>query len=551
MNKRDALRLIVGGAAGWSRGAGALKAQPGAYQIATNWDGRFGIPGPREVADLTGIAAGFRVIKILKHADTNVAIATDGTTTRVYRKETTWVSKVDQLDGGASSEDAITGAATDAISFKNVLAIARGSGVAFVYTTATTATGRTWDFTTSTKTAGNAERANYFLEQSNGLLISRVIYATNPNEVYYTEDLTNTDATGVNPSYIGDTASTQNSFTSIAEEPGTGRVLFGMRHALYTLHQEPGYDGIWERLTENFPDPVTDAGGQSDRNNFEAPALVAGALYYPVAGYDILAWRAGAPYDRFMAPRWVCDNKLPRLDLPINALTGAGGYLIAFLGSKNTGTLKDVTYFPGGSSHLATTFTTASEMWVGVPTGGQMVWHGVLLECANPLRGAFFDEDDSYLTLFSGDSESADLQTTRLLFTADNPLNRLTSSAVVLNAGTWKVELGPIDFDDEWTSKRADHIRVMALGLASTAPSIEVEYKVTPDYDSTAFESGYITWTDEEAAMLGGEFPDPTEFRKMHLRFVGVGTGNTYAILQAAELRATWAAEQDAAARRR
>ena len=551
MNRRDFLRFMIGGAAGWALGAGALKARPGAYQIASNWDGRGGIPGPREVADLTGIASGFRVIKILKHADTNVAIATNGTTTRVYRKETTWVSKVDQLDGGGSSEDAITGVATDAISFKNVLAIALGGSAAYVYTSATTATGRTWDFTTSTKTAGNAERANYFLEQSNGLLTPRVMYCVNPNESYYTEDLTNTDGAGVNPSYIGDSASTQNYFTSIAEEPGTGRVLFGMRHALYTLHQEPGYDGIWERLTENFPDAISDAGGQSDRLNFENPALVGGTLYYPVQGYDILAWRPGGAYDRFMSPRWTNDCKLPRMDLPINALVSAGGYLIAFLGSKNTASLKDVTYFPGGSAHLAATFTTASEMWVGVPTSGQMVWHGVLLECTNPLRYAFYDEDDSYITLCSGDSESADLQTTRCLFTVDNPLNRLTSSAVVLNAGTWQVEPGAIDFDDDWMHKRAEHLRVQALGLNSSAPSIEVEYKATPDYDTTAFSSEFAIFTDEETAMLGAEFPDETLFRKLHLRFRGVGTGNTYAVLQAAEVRATWASEMDQAARRR
>jgi hypothetical protein len=551
MNKQQALRAIIGGADGFVLGAGALKARPGAYQLATNWDGRFGIPGPREVADLTGIAATFRVIKILKHADTNVAITTDGTSTRVYRKETTWVAKVKNIDGGGDSVDAITGAATDAISFKNVLAIARGSGAAYVYTSATTTSGaNTWEFTTSTKTAGNAERANYFLEQSNGLLTPRVSYCTNPNEVYYTEDLTNTDATGVNPSYIGDTSTTQTYFTSIAEEPATGRVLYGMRHALYTLHTEPGFEGVVERLTEQFPDPISDAGGQSDRLNFEAPALVGGTLYYPVEGRDILAWQGGQ-YDRYMAPRWVNDCKLPRFDLPINALCSAGGYLIAFLGSKNTATLKTVTYFSGGNAHLAGQFTTASEMWVGVPAGGRMVWHGILLECTNPLRGAFYDEDDGYLTLFSGDSESADVQTTRCLFPLDNPINRLTSSNVVLNAGTWKLEPGGVDFGDEWQSKRAEHIRVMALGLATTAPTIEVEYKVTPDYDTTAFETAFAVFDDEAGALLGAAFPDETIGQTVHLRFVGGGTGNAYAVLRAAELRATWASELDEQARRR
>ena len=128
MNRPRALApWVVVGVGGWPLGAGALKARPGAYQIASNWDGRFGCPGPREVADLTGIASGYRVVKMLKHADTDVVIATNGTSTRVYRKETTWVTKVDQLDGGAQNQD-LTGVATDAVSFKNVLAIAFGEG---------------------------------------------------------------------------------------------------------------------------------------------------------------------------------------------------------------------------------------------------------------------------------------------------------------------------------------------------------------------------------------------------------------------------------------
>ena len=344
------LRYIVPGP-GFPLGAGALSARPGAYQIAEDWDGRFGIPGPREVADLTGIAAGYRVVKILKSVDINIAVTTNGTDTKVYRKETTWVVRA----------TISTRVATDAVAFKGVLAVALGSSNPYQFATDSGAGALT--FAASTKTSNNASKANYFLVQSNGLLTPRVIYCTNPNEVYYTEDLTDSDAAGVNASYIGDNASAQNAFSSIAEEPGTGRVLFGMRHALYTLHSEPGYEGVWERLTENFPDPIADAGGQSDRLNFEAPVLVNGVLYYPVVGYDILAWYgASTPYDRFIAPRWVNDCKLPRMDLPVNCLASAGGYLLAFLGSKNTATLKDVTYFPGGSAHLAATFTVNSEM---------------------------------------------------------------------------------------------------------------------------------------------------------------------------------------------
>lgn len=539
MNRRDALRVIIGGAASFLGGAGAQTYRPGFYQIATNWDGRYGIPGPREVVDLTGIAAGFRVYQMLKHADTNVAITSDGTDTKVYRLETTWVEKA-TITARVPTGDGC------AVSFKAVLAIAFGSANAYQFTTGTGA--GAWTFTASTKTSGTSARANYFLAQTNGLLVPRVVYVRNPNEVYYTEDLSNGDATGVNPTYIGDNSADQQAFRSIAEEPRTGRVLYGMRHALFTLDA----DGVAEKLTEDFADPILDAGGQSDRLNFEGPVLVAGRLYYPVEGYDILEWDGSGTYNRYMAPRWLNRN-LPRLSLPINALASAGGYLIAFLGSKNTGTLKAVTYAPGGSAHLANSFTTASEMWVGAYVEGRFVWHGILLLCTDPLRYAWFDEDTAYLYLASGDSEAADAQMRRCLFYTDNPDTRPTSGTITLATGTWQLEVGAIDFGDEWALKRAEHIRLNTLGLASATPSLEPEYKISDDNITTAFESGFAPFTSNEIARLGERFPDGSVFHKLHLRFVGVGNAasNLYAKLLGAEVRATSAVEQEQEALRR
>ncbi len=530
----------------WSRGAGALKATPGAYQIASNWDGRYGIPGPREVADLTGIASGYRVYQMLRHADVLFAITSNLTDTKVYRKESgAWALK-------ATISTRIPSGPQCAISFNSVLAIGFTAGNAYQYST--DVAGGAYTFTASTKTAGNSEQATCFLGQTNGVPVPRVTYALSPNEVYYTTDLTNTDGTGVNPTYISDYPAAQNYFTSIAEEPATGRVIFGMKHALYTVHYEQGYQGIVERLTEDFPEPVADAGGQSDRLNFEDPRLVGGVLYYPL-GYDILAWYgSGTPYDRYMAPRWTCDNKLPRMDLPVNCLASGGGgaFLIAFLGSKNSATLKDVANFPGGNAHLAATFTVNSDMWIGVPQSGKMIWHGVALEVSNPLRGAWYDEDDHYLYMASGDSESADLQMTRCLFTADNPMNRLTSSNVILNNGTWKLEPGPIDFGSDWNEYRARAIRCRTLGLNSTTPSLEIEYKLTPDYDTTAFETNFVTWIVNEDAIVGAEFPEGTSvFRRLHLRFVGIGNGATYALLLKALLTAEMAQDMMQLPRRR
>ncbi len=537
MNRQNALRLTFPGPA--PLGAGALKARPGAYQIAEDWNGVYGIPGPREVADLTGIAANFRVYQMLKHADVLFAVTSDGTDTKVYRKETgAWAEK-------ATITGRVPFGPQSAVSFKDVLAIGFVSG-AYYYST--NIAGGTYTFVASTKTSNHAAQAWHFCVQSNGLLTSRVAYMV-LNEFYVTEDLTNTDGVGINATYIGDTSSTQNYATSICEEPGSPRLLIGMRHALYTIHQEPSYDGIFEKLTEDFPDPPPDAGGQSDRYNFENPQLVAGMVVYPIVGYDCLLWRgAGQPYDRYFAPRWVSDCKLPRADLPINTMVSVAGgaFLLLFMGSKNTSTLKDITYWPGGNAHIAAQFTTNSEMWIGQPTDNGMVWHGVALRVSNPLRYAFWDEDDAFLYMASGDAETVNLQMTRCTFPVDNPLNH----PATLNNGGWKVEYGALDFGDEWTTKRWEHFSTRTLGLASTVPSLTVEYKVTPEDDTAAFQS-FTTFTDGPRGRMGEEFPQEVAGETLHIRLSGTGTGNTYTELLSWEIRAQLAPDQDQAPRRR
>lgn len=532
---------------GFAKGAGFEFHKPGGYLVGSNFDGSYGygMPGPREVADLTGIAANFRVVKILLHADTQVAITTDGTTTRVYRQETTWVTKVDQLDGGAQSED-LTGVATDAVSFKGVLAIALASAVglgksanSYVFTTATTATGQTWDFTTSTKTGdGNgAATATFFLVQMNGLVAGRVVYVTNPNKVYFTEDLTNTDATGSTASTIGDTQTAQNWFTSLSEDD-QGSVLMGMRHALFSLAS----DGTVQKLSADFPDPVADAGGQSDRGNFEAYAIVDGRHYYSL-GYEIGEYYHGQ-WNLYMAPKVQCPT-VPRAHLPINALVAVNGWLYAALGSKSTSTLKGVAHAAYGTASLANVFTTASELWkaryIEDPTTGQTrwVWHGVLLECTNPLRYMWYDENTNYLYLSSGDAESANVQMTRALIMPDNPLYHLSSSAIVLATGTWQVEMGLIDYGNPALVKEARLISAHTHGLASTTPSLEIEYTAASTYDNTAFNSAFVTYTTNATAETGTAFTAGTTFRTLGLRFKGVGDSgnNLYAILRDAVLK--------------
>ncbi len=515
-------------------GCGLMDARPGGYQLASNFDGRYGIPGPREVADLTGIAANFRVYQILKHADTNVAITSDGTDTKVYRVETTWVLK-------ATISTRVPTGPQCAVSFKGILAIGFTGGNPYQYTPDVGA--GAWTFTASTKTAGNAEQATCFLKQTTGVPAPKVVYALSPNEIYYTFDLTNTDGVGTNPTYIDDTSSTQNYVTSIAEEPGTGRILVGMRHALYTILQEPPNEGVVIKLTEDFPDGILDATGQSDRKNFEGPVLLGGAVYYPVQGYDILVWRAGTGYDLQGAPRHISGVKLPRMDLPINALVRAGPFLVAFLGTKTPNSVKSLTNHPLTTATLAGTLSSTSDMYVGVPTSEGIVWHGILLECTNPLRYAYFDEDDGYLTMASGDAELINVQTTRCLFTIDNPSFRSIGSAVILNTGTWKLEFGAIDMGDAWTSKRWDSVQINAIGVSNG--SLEVEYVVLPDYLASAFETDFATFTTSASAFQGAAFPDETVGTRMHLRLVGTGGSDVYVVPLSMHLRTAPAPDRD------
>ena len=57
------------------------------YDLMTNGDSRWSevIPGPLEVADMTGIAAGYYVVDWLKHNDVNIVATTNGTDTQIFR----------------------------------------------------------------------------------------------------------------------------------------------------------------------------------------------------------------------------------------------------------------------------------------------------------------------------------------------------------------------------------------------------------------------------------------------------------------------------------
>lgn len=519
---------------GFGLGMGAIKFKPGYYLIGENFDARYGGPGPREAIDLTGIATGFRVISWCKHVDVPVVATTNGTDTKIYQRlASTW-----GLLATLANRKALP---NGLISFKNVLAIAlttnADAAVAYQFSSNITTDGTAYTFTASTKTAANSTKAIVFIAQVNGLTAPKVIYAVLPNEIYFTEDLTNGDGTGSTASYIGPQPSNANGtysdyITNLVEDY-TGEVLICLRHDIYSMDSG---GKVWRRTWEEFPDGISDAGGQSDRPNFELAIKSNGRIYFNYAGYEILEWHRG-DINKYFAPKNIANGLIPRLELPINAMCAAGGYIILAIGIKDT-TKKSVTYAPGGSAQLSSTINATSEIYFGRYEEDVFVWHGSLLTCTDALRFMWFDDDSSYVYLASGDLESADLQQRRFLFYTQSPLSVITSSIINLNTGTWKVDPGRIDFDSPFDLKYIESIFLHCFGLG--VPTLQVLYKLTSDYDNSAFTSWEI-FSNNLRAEIGSVFPEQARsgFRTMHLQFNGVGdsSGNTYAILDEATLR--------------
>ena len=510
---------------GFHLGCGSLRFRPGYYLIGRNFDGRYGGPGPREVADRTGIAAGYRVRQMIKHGDLDFLLATNGTHTNIYT-----LSAGNWALAGAANPTFSNLVGTGMVSFKDVLAVGFNTSNAYQFSTND---GSTW--TTSTKTTANADFFKFAIAQVNGLSSPRVLYVRDPNEVYFTEDLTNGDATGSTTTYVADNASDQQRFENVVEDY-TGEVLLCMRHDIYSIDSS---GRVWRRTWDNFPDGVADAGGQGDRNNFETVAKNQGRIYFNYSGNEILEWYRGN-INKYMAPKHLSGNMIPRMDLPVNAMTEAAGYVVLALGSATASTLKSVLYTPGGGAHLGGTFTALSDLYIGRYEGDQLVWHGILLQATDLLRYMWYDEDDSYLYLASGDSELVNEQQRRCLFYAQNPLTTVTSSIVNLATTTWAVELGRIDFGTPFSVKEAKHVSMHTRGLGATGtPTIAALYKLTSDYDTSAFETLH-TFDDNALAEIGTSFRPSarSHFRTMHLQFNGAAGTDTYAVLYDALLTA-------------
>lgn len=497
-------------------GAGAWEHAPGYYAIGLNFDGEIGGPGPREVVDMTGIAAGYRVKKRIQHGDVDWLLTYNGTDTRVYRVESSaWVNK--------SGSRFVSIEGLDIVSFGDVVAVGFGTAQAYEFSSDD---GTSWTASTST---GNAKYFTRAMIRGGGLANPRVDFVVDPDELYATFNLAGTAVT--TSSTIGDGATDQDYFTSLTETDD-GVALIGKRRALWSYDS----DGLAVKLSRDFLDPPADAGGQGDRRNFEVFTNINGRVTYVVEGYKLAEYYHG--WNEQIAPKHA-GPQIPRMDLPINALTQAGDWIIAALGSQNTATLKNVAHAPGGSALLQNTFGTTSDLWKGRyqpdPETGQMVmtWHGVLLETTDPLRYMWYREDDGYLYLASGDSESADLQQRRCYFPIEAPATHAISSVVTLQTGTWRVESGRIyPGGGPLEPARLVSMQARTLGLASSTPSLQVLYRVVPDHETSAYVS-LVTWTDGYHPEGGVLFPPSTVARVANIDFRGAGNSgaNTYALL--------------------
>lgn len=517
----------------FGKGCGAAQFHKGHYGICLNGDCRYGyfMPGPQEIADLTGIASGYRVVAWARHVDVPVIATTNGTNTKIYQRTTIWDEIADIASRVVAGPQAL-------ISFNSVLAVGFGSANPYQFATDVTVDGSAYTFTASTKTAANADSANAFWVQSSGVVTPRVCYVTSPNQVYFTEDLTNADATGSTATELGTDNSTDNYVTSVIEDD-TGRLLAGTRRQLWSLRGD--YSRPERAIAEDFPDGPGEAGGQSDRQNFENPQMIEGRIYYIYSGDELLEYDHGR-VNKYMAPKHQGKN-IPRMNLPINAILAVGNTLLVWIGSANTATNRSVTYAPGGSSRIANTFGITSELYYGQymedETGTRWTYHGIVLQCTDLLRYAFFDEDSDFVYQSSGASESTDLQMTRFKFVKDNPLFHLISSQIVLSLQPAKIEVLGIDMGMAFDLKRAVRVSLQTMGLASAVPSMEVEYKLSDYFTTTAFETEFVTFVTDNDALNGRDFPRDSIFRTMDIRFVetpsDAGT-DLFGILFGAEL---------------
>lgn len=511
----------------FSHGLGgySLDEEPGSYLIATNCDARWAgvvMPGPREEADMTGIAANFRVLQRIVHGGVNWVLTSDTTDTKVYRVETgAWALKL--------TVNSVVGKCL--VSFKDVIAVGLGASTAYKFSSND---GTSW--TDSTK-AGNSKYMDFATAVQPAKSAGKVAYLRNPNELYFTEDLTNSSESSTS-STIGDTQNDE--FTSIIADDAAA-LYIGKRNYLYTIDSD---GNVWTVDGPRRHYATSESGGSAGMANYVDPVKIEGRLYFPYEDSGLLELdpRTGAKREHLEPAHF--GPQVPRLHLPINAMTNVAGWLCIALGSASTATIRSAAQAPGGTALLANTFVTTSELYFGKymdfgdGLGERWVWHGSLLTCTDLLGYLWYDDSSNYLYLASSAAESANAQQLRAFVPPVNPLFFQTSSTIKLNTGTWTLETGLFTAggDNAHDTKTWRTGKVTSRGLASSTPSLAVKYRVADDDVSTAY-STLATYTSSSTARTGTSFVAAVSGHGARFQFVGVGDSgtNTYAVLYKAE----------------
>lgn len=524
----------------------------GRYTVTTNATTRFGYmtAGMLAEADATGIASGYRVVDSCFHAYSGstvvpVILTTNGTATQVYYKTAggaAWTS-ITPTGGDTGTAQFAANPGKCITSFyssaqaRNVIIVGFGTALGWYYNNVSGAPDKAnWNLTGLS--ANNSEYMSRVYVQETGLSQARLIWAVDPSssltmagiQIYTTTDIATAASS---PTTIApNTADYCNSIT----ENDLGDLFVGTRNKLYSFDDA----GLPVVVAGPFVDPPADAGGQSDRKNFEAFAqLPDSSMLYVVEGYTIIRVRSASdPVTERLpdaAPRAKVDvvGALPRVNLPVSALARAGDWVICALTASTTNlTLANQ---PGGTNLLQNTLTDgASELYVGKLVGDELVWWGSELTCtdnngaAMKLRKMWYDPADGYLYLCSGDSEDASHQQRRCYFFLSDPYTRTVSSAIKLSAGTPLIEFAPFDIGENYEPKGGGLITIKAQSLSSTA-TCTVSLRPQPDYDTSSAFTAQVVYTSAARAERGTYISRSLTFDKLRVRVaLGAGSGTAF-----------------------
>ena len=503
----------------FSRGLGAFVHERGYYGLAENADLRWkGIvmPGPREVVDMTGIAATFRVRKRVLHNGVNMLVTTDLTDTKVYREETgAWALK-------ATFAGAV---GTDIATFEGVVAVALGAGTAYQYSSDD---GTSWNASTK---AGNAKYANFFCVAQPADSEAKAWYVRNPSDVFVTADLTNAGASTTSSTVGDNNADAFNCF----EQDDTGLLLMGKRHYLYTM------DSVGKVRVVAGPYryiATSEAGGSAGLANFANPVQIAGRFYFPVEDVRLIEYDHGVITEDLQpaafGPQYV------RLTLPLNALAAANGWLVLALGSSQSTTIRSS---DGGSSFLGSilgnTLGATSELYFGRyengPNGREWVWHGILLVCTKLLKYMWYDDATSYLYLAGSEAALVNLQQYRAFVAPSNPLTTKQGGNVILSR-LWYLDTGIYYQNQPNVIKTLRKMYARTGVLSASFPVVGVAYRINDDYESGGF-TVLAEWDSAATARSGSSFPASKTFRGVRFRFYGQSgaAANTYGVLYNAQ----------------